>query len=93
MAPCIERGRVATATIVTAPGTMLGASATYADGDAHGNYWLGVADVRGEYPVTWTPPPEAPLGPGKFLVGATSETYGGNTLIKEFRLAGLGGCA
>lgn len=92
MPACIERARPTSALIRTAPGAMIGAAATYSDGDAHNNFWLGVADPRGEYPVAWTPPPQAPLGKGKFLVGAQSDTEGGNTRIKEFTLAAIGGC-
>lgn len=91
MAACIERGRPATATIRSIPGAMIGASAAYADGESHNNYWLGATDTRGEFPIAWTPPAEAPLGTAKILAGASSE-QGGATGSREFRLAAPGGC-
>ncbi len=93
MAECIERGRPATATIRTVPGSMIGASSTYSDQAAHGNYWVGAAGADGRYPVAWTPPPDAPLGPGRFLAGAQSATEGGATVSKPFTLRRPGECS
>jgi hypothetical protein len=92
MAPCIERGRPVRATIRSIPGAIIAAAAAYSDDKAHNNYWWGPTDTKGEYPLAWTPPPDAPLGEGKILAGASSE-QGGATTAKEFRLASPGGCS
>jgi hypothetical protein len=71
---------------------MIAASVAYSDDKAHNNYWIGVADSKGEYPLAWTPPPDAPLGDAKMLAGASSEG-GGGTTVRKFRLSGPGGCS
>lgn len=91
MPSCIERTRPARATIRTAKLSMIIASAAYADGENHGGVWTGSTDGSGSYALAWTPPPDAPLGAAKILVGVNGE-QGGATAQRHFVLAAPGGC-
>jgi hypothetical protein len=88
---CVRPGGQATAEVTTEPHGSLAMAVAFEDARTYGLHMLATADDEGRFTWTFVVPPDAPDGPGHFLVSAGSadgERAGKHVEDFEVRLTG-----